>query len=66
MSYQPKATNAYVELGMGFPKGGGDGDISSEGLNHSKVETIGKNKSRPFPGEEDRIRLRQEVTVSRH
>lgn len=59
------AKKEYSELEMGMPACGGGGDRSLEGLQQYDVESQGANNFRTFVGEEDRIYLRQDVTVSR-
>lgn len=63
--YQRKVQMEYSEIEMGTSGSGGGEARSLEGLQQYDVESWGTKKSRTFVGEENRIHMIQEVTVSR-
>lgn len=63
--YPSKDKSEYSELGIGMVKCGGDRNRSLEGLQQYEVESQGTNTLPAFVGEEDRIHLKQEVTIIR-
>lgn len=63
--YPRKAKKVYSELEMSTSAYRGDRHRSLEESQQYDVESLGTKKSRAFVGEEDRIYLRQDVTVSR-
>lgn len=63
--YQLKTKKKYLELEVGMSQFGGSDETSSEGSQQCNLESLGTKHFKTFDGEEDRIHLRQEVTVSR-